>query len=302
MKNAYPGMLRESLLVRAVSQMENFLVELLREIAQRDLSPFKQQDKILNFSQAHLLSFSSADQLRDYVLDAECRALNGKGFREFEKYYKRRLHIVFSQAPVSVNEVEEIYARRHILVHAGGHVDMQYCRRFGTMMKPGERLQVEEQYFLDALEKLEILAEYCAGRVEVLYHDPSRPIPPPVEHLVTANADTIKRVADALQTDEQPATHWISATFASNELLDEHFFSGSTFGFGKERIPIETLVVSSERISNTTMHWLICGAKPIVGAYISYIVYLERKGMINEMEKHNIPSKHGHPLWKRSTP
>src|ERR1035441_2176987 len=52
MKSTYPEMLRASLLVRAVSQMENYLVDLLSEIAERSLEPFKQQDKIISMPQA----------------------------------------------------------------------------------------------------------------------------------------------------------------------------------------------------------------------------------------------------------
>lgn len=287
---------------RAVSQLENYLVELLREIAKRNLAPFMQQDKMLTFSQAHLLSFETADRLREHILDGECRSLNGKGFREFEKYYKRRFNIEFSQAPVSVAEVDEIYARRHILVHAGGQVDEQYCRRFGSMMQPGERLQITEQYFLDATKKLESLAEYCAGRVEVLFPDPARSVPPPIERLLEANQEAIKRAVEFLQSEEIPVAHWISATFVSTELLEDHFAQSSTFGFGASRTAIEALIIGRERLSDTTMHWLVCAAKPVVGAYIGYITYMERKGMIEKLEKHNIPLVQAPPNWKRPQP
>jgi hypothetical protein len=294
-KNAYPSMLRESLLVRAVSQMENYLVEMIAEVARRDLTPFKRQDKTITLTQAHLLSFATTDQLRAHLIDAECRVLNGKGFREFEKYYKKRFNIAFTQASVSVEHIDEIYARRHILVHAGGIVDEQYCRRFASHMQPGERLIINEDYFLDAIQKLQSLAEFSATRIDALFPDPGSPAPPPVEKLLKAFGTALHQAASQIPQSEIAVAHWFAARFGSPELLTAHFSDASTFGFDVARSKVASIVVGSHRISETTMHWLICAPKALAGAYIGYLVFMSRKGMIEEFEKHHISLLEGRP-------
>jgi hypothetical protein len=291
MKDSYPEMLRASLLVRAVSHMENYLVDLLNEVAHRSLAPFKQQDKIVSLSQAQLLSFDSAETLRGYLLQSECRTLSGKGFRDFEKYYKRRFNIAFSQGPVSVDDIDGIYARRHLLVHAGGVIDRQFQRRYALTAHPGQLLEISEQYFLEALSQLVALAEYCAVRIEALYPQSDHPDPLPATHLIEECQSRIATMAQDIGSEATLLITWFEAQFRTPELLVAHFSEDASFNISDMPHRLVEILAGTKRIGERRMQWLVCGDKAIVGPYIAYLEYLSRRGLLEEFDKRSVTKK-----------
>jgi hypothetical protein len=291
MKHTYPEMLRASLLVRAVSHMENYLVDLLNEVAIRSLAPFKLQDKIVSFSQAQLLSFDTAETLRSHLIQIECRALSGKGFREFEKFYKSRFNISFSQGPVSVDVIDGIYARRHLLVHAGGVVDHLFQKKYMTGAHPGQTLEISEDYFLFALRSLEALAEYCAVRIEALFPKNDEPVPPPIAHFTEEFRVQLSAMAQKINLRAVLLTCWFQGVFRTRELLEAHFSDDASFNIDEEPHRLTKILVGKKRVGERTMQWLVCGDKAIVGPYIAYLEYLSRRGMLEEFEKHTVSRK-----------
>lgn len=291
MKHAYPEMLRASLLVRAVSHMENYLVDLLNEVASRTLVPFKLQDKIVSFSQAQLLSFDSSEHLRAHLIQAECRALSGKGFKEFEKYFKRRFNIAFSQGPVMVDEVEGIYARRHLLVHAGGVIDKHFQRRFSPEVPPGQPLDISEEYFLNALGLLESLAEYCALRIETLFPKNEDPIPPPITQFVEEHLAELSILAKRTNPESPLLIIWFASVFRTKELLEAHFSEEAFFKIDDESHLLLEILAGKKQVGERAMQWLVCGEKSLVGPYIAYLEYLSRKGVLEEFDKHSVPKR-----------
>jgi hypothetical protein len=291
MKLTYPEMLRASLLVRAVSHMENYLVDLLNEVACRSLAPFKQQDKIVSLSQAQLLSFENAEALRGHLLQAENRSLSGKGFREFEKYYKRRFNIAFSQGPVSVDDVDGIYARRHLLVHAGGVIDRQFQKRYAPNEHPGQLLEISEEYFLGALSQLEALAEYCALRIEVLFPKNDEPVPPPVTHLAEEFQVRIAALAQSIGAEATLLITWFEAQFRTPELLEAHFSETASFNISDTPHRLADILAGTKRVDQRKMQWIVCGDKVVVGPYIAYLEYLSRRGILEEFDKRSVSKK-----------
>lgn len=291
MKQTYPEMLRASLLVRAVSHMENYLVDLLNEVASRSLAPFKQQDKIVSLSQAQLLSFENAEALRGHLLQAENRSLSGKGFREFEKYYKKRFNIAFSQGPVLVDDVDGIYARRHLLVHAGGVIDRQFQKRYAPNEHPGQLLEISEEYFLGALSQLEALGEYCALRIEVLFPKNEELVPPPVTHLAEEFQAKIATLAQNIDAEATLLITWFEAQFRTPELLEAHFSEAASFNISDTPHRLADILAGTKRMGQRKMQWIICGDKAIVGPYIAYLEYLSRRGMLEEFDKRSVSKK-----------
>jgi hypothetical protein len=291
MKRTYPEMLRASLLVQAVSHMENYLVDLLNEVASRTLAPFKCQDKVVSFSQAHLLSFDSAEQLRSHLIQSECRALSGKGFREFEKYYKGRFNIAFSQSPVPVDEIDAIYARRHLLVHAGGVIDKQFQKRFAPDAHPGQALEISEDYFLEALKRLETLAEYCAVRIEALFPKDDEYVLPPIAQFVEEFVGQLSAMAQKINSESPMLITWFSGVFRTKELLEAHFSDEASFNIDEIPHPLVEILAGKKRVGERAMQWLVCGEKAVVGPYIAYVEYLSRRGMLDELEKHTVPRR-----------
>ena len=291
MKRTYPEMLRASLLVRAVSHMENYLVDLLNEVASRSLTPFKLQDKVVSFSQAQLLSFESTENLRSHLIQTECRALSGRGFREFEKYYKRHLNIAFSQGPASVDEIDGIYARRHLLVHAGGVIDKHFQKRYAPEAHPGQTLEIPEDYFRRALGTLEALAQYCAIRIEALYPKDDEPVSPPITYFTEEFQSQLSAMAQKVDLQSQLLISWFQCVFRTRELLESHFSDESSFNIDEKPHRLDEILVGKKRAGERTMQWLVCGEKAVVGPYIAYLGFLSRRGMLDEFEKHNVPRK-----------
>jgi hypothetical protein len=271
--------------------MENYLVDLLNEVATRSLTPFKQQDKIVSLSQAQLLSFENADALRGYLLQAENRSLSGKGFRDFEKYYKKRFNIAFSQGPVSVDAVDGIYARRHLLVHAGGVIDRQFQKRYAPNEHPGQLLEISEEYFLGALSQLEALSEYCALRIEVLFPKNVEPVPPPVTHLAEEFQARIAELAQNICAEATLLITWFEAQFRTPELLEAHFSETATFNISDTPHKLADILAGVKRVGQRKMQWIICGDKAVVGPYIAYLEYLSRRGMLEEFDKQSVSKK-----------
>ncbi len=166
LSDTYPEILRESLLVRAVSQFEVFLVDTVREIAQRSIEPFKQQDKMLEYPQAQILSYGSIEEIQTEILNGECRQLTSSGFNYARKYYEKRFGIRFSDCSVPITEIEELHERRHLLVHRSGHIDSQFQKRFAPSMQVDERITITDQYFQKSLDNLAMLCVFIADRVD----------------------------------------------------------------------------------------------------------------------------------------
>jgi hypothetical protein len=120
METSFPATLRESLLVRIISQTESYLVDIVREIASRDLQPFRDRHREVTMSQAEALSFTTIQQFQRKLVDDECRSLGGKNFSDLRKYFSKKFSIGFGPTSNVVDALEELYARRHLLVHAGG--------------------------------------------------------------------------------------------------------------------------------------------------------------------------------------
>jgi hypothetical protein len=268
--------------------MENYLVDLLNEVAARSLTPFKSQDKIVSFSQAHLLSFDSADQLRSHLIKSECRALSGKGFRDFEKYYKRHFNVIFSQAKVSIEEIDGVYARRHLLVHAGGVIDKQFQKKFAPNAHPGQSLEIPEDYFLQSLTNLEILAEYCSARIEVLFPKKDDPEPPAIAQFIDEFLEQLSKAAKKVSSESPMLISWFGGVFRTRELLDAHFGDNSSFHIDEVSHSLNEILVGKKRTGERAIQWLVCGEKAVVGPYIAYLEYLSRRGMLEEFEKHTV--------------
>ena len=141
----YPSILRESLFVRAISQFETFLVDMVWEISKRTKEPFKEQNK-LSYPQAQLLSFQSIDELFNDIIQNECRQLTSRGFAYIANYYKSRFGIDFSNASPNISSIREMHERRHLFVHRLGVIDERYRQMFAPDLSVGDHLNISEKY------------------------------------------------------------------------------------------------------------------------------------------------------------
>lgn len=164
-KSQFPRYLREIIFVRIISALEVFLIDVAREffLHRRDMFHSDQQ---VSFSQREILSKASITEIWSKVLKSELRKLQNRGFKEVVKFYDRRLGIDIGRSPVSIKLIQEIYDRRHLLVHRIGATDLQYRRTYGEKRK---RLSVSEDYFLDSISSIKYFSEFLWEQAENIF-------------------------------------------------------------------------------------------------------------------------------------
>src|SRR5258708_6701817 len=113
MEGQFPRYLRETVLVRLISSLEVFLLDVVRDVflARRDL--FHTDSKRLDFSYGELLSASSVTELWSKVINKDIRSLQNQGFKEIAKFYRTRLKIDLTGRGIPMYRLEEIHKLRH---------------------------------------------------------------------------------------------------------------------------------------------------------------------------------------------
>jgi len=152
----FPRYLRETILVRLVSALEVFLIEVTRELFlyRRDIF---YSDRQIKFPQREILSINSITEIWSKVLKFELRKLQNQGFKEFVKFYDRRLGIDIGRSPVSIKLIQEMHDRRHLLVHRLGNTDEKYRCAYSEVKK---RISVPENYLLNSISSINDFAEF----------------------------------------------------------------------------------------------------------------------------------------------
>jgi len=149
LKRQFPRYLRELIFIRAISALEVFLVDSVREVFALTKEPFK-RNYVVEIPQAELLSAESLSEIFTKLIDRECRNLHSGGFNDIKKYYHKTFGINFAEY-CSILRLEEYHDRRHLLVHRLGAADSVYQKKYHVQQK---KLTVEEFYLLECIDTL----------------------------------------------------------------------------------------------------------------------------------------------------
>jgi len=165
----YPEKLRELLLVLAVTFLETYLSELIREISERTIEPFLTHSP-LEMQKSHVLAATSIDVLREEVIAKEIRQLTNAGLTEFEKFYRNRLGLDFGVLGIPIGKIREIHERRHLHVHRSGICDEQYAHKYpNSGFAEGDLVAVDQAYLLASLTLLMQFAATLRNSALALY-------------------------------------------------------------------------------------------------------------------------------------
>lgn len=134
LEKSYGKYLREILLTRLISNLEVFLINIIKEIFLQRKDLFY-KGKLIEFSQNELLSTESLSQLWTKIINKECRNLQNQGFAEIKKYYLITFGIDFNQSSISVKYLENLHEIRHLLIHRLGRVDSSYLHKYNFKVK-----------------------------------------------------------------------------------------------------------------------------------------------------------------------
>ena len=148
---SYVSVLRQTLFVALIAAFETFLIDTIAEVFRRSKDPFK-YERELRFTQEQLLSFTSLDELNDFLIVSECRRLSRSGFSSICDFFKNRMGVLIPYTTDDTNIMGEMYERRHLLVHAAGRIDEKYRSRFDPQGKFGKILSISHEYLEEAFE------------------------------------------------------------------------------------------------------------------------------------------------------
>jgi hypothetical protein len=179
LETLYPFKLRQLLLISAITSLEVYLTDVILEIFERDITPFKKKEPI-TFQKNYLLSLSSIRKIQQDLISKDFRNLTSGGLNQIEKYYKKMFDIDLKNLGINFNEIEEIHIRRHLFVHRNGITDTDYVAKFPEYgFRVSEQIKIEHQYLIDSLNKISdfagsinssILGKFPIKTRETKYH------------------------------------------------------------------------------------------------------------------------------------
>ncbi len=166
-RKSYQGKLREVLLVRLISTLEVYMVEMVREtfLQRKDLFTY---DRKIEFSHGELLSSDSISILWSKLINNECRKLQNQGFHETKNFYLRVLNINFNDSKFEISHIELLHDKRHLLVHRLGKTDKQFRHKYSTEEK---QITISPEDFYKAIEAISDLGSFILKEYEKLVGD-----------------------------------------------------------------------------------------------------------------------------------
>jgi hypothetical protein len=152
LETLYPFRLRQLILISVITSLEVYLTDVIIEIFERDITPFK-KDEPVKFQKNYLLSLSSMEKIHNDLIVKDFRSLTSGGLNQIVKYYKKMFEIDLKNLGIDFNIVEEIHIRRHLFVHRNGSTDPEYVNKYPALgYKIAEQIKIEHQYLIDSLQ------------------------------------------------------------------------------------------------------------------------------------------------------
>ncbi|WP_336731776.1 hypothetical protein [Chryseobacterium sp. VD8] len=174
LQHAYPFKLRQLILISTITALEVYLTDVILEIFERDITPFKVSEPV-TFQKNYLLSLSSMNKIHSDLITKDFRNLTSGGLKEIDKYYKKMFDVDIKNLGVNFNDIEEIHIRRHLFVHRNGVTDLEYVTKFPNYgYKLGQQMKIEHDYLIDSLNKLSEFAGLINKELLKKYPDINR--------------------------------------------------------------------------------------------------------------------------------
>jgi hypothetical protein len=155
-----------ALLTTAVSTFEVFIAGIFTEHYRAHPEAIDASER--KFSLADLRSFptiaeAEAAAIADRV-DQHMRA----GLEEWSKWFSKALGCKVEDLSDKWPAIEEIFQRRHLIVHSGGRVTAQYLAKTpGSRAKLDRYLTVGQPYLTGAIDRLSLLGHMLAFEVQI---------------------------------------------------------------------------------------------------------------------------------------
>jgi hypothetical protein len=153
------SLLNGSLLTVAIASFEFLLAGLYAYHLLQHPKQLETDEK--EFSLADLVEIGSVQDAQQAIAERRVEAFMGKRLDEWSAWSQRILGQSFEELSLDSPHLNEMFQRRHIIVHSGGAVDRRYLQRvdFPNDEQPdiGDELPVSDKYLYMALDELEVL-------------------------------------------------------------------------------------------------------------------------------------------------
>lgn len=154
LQKRYPDKLKQLILINLITSLEVYLTDVILEVFQRDIRPFK-QDEAVSFPRNYILSLGSIDTLKEVIIKKDFRNLTSGGLVQIVKYYQKVFQIDMKSLGSNFEEIEEIHIRRHLYVHRNGLADEEYCKKHQSMNATIDKyIYSDNQYIFTAIDKI----------------------------------------------------------------------------------------------------------------------------------------------------
>jgi hypothetical protein len=164
-KGNVEAILRELIFVRAISALETFLTDVVRDVFIVTKVPFLDKSIRIEMSQEELIANNTPTKIFAKIINRETRSLTSGGFNEFIKYYKKRFNIDLAQISPGYKRMNEYHDHRHMLVHRLGQTDEVFRRKYHTDSK---ELKIGAEYLDSLLRDLNFFVEAVETQVSKL--------------------------------------------------------------------------------------------------------------------------------------
>jgi hypothetical protein len=144
-----------ALLATTVGAFEVLVSQVIREFLELKPDTAKSSDD--RFSLNDLDSFTSLEEFRKEYRDIFADKILFGGFDSWMKWFEKQQAITIEKLTPLPVVLEEIFQRRHLLVHNGGIVNRKYLEKLDNLSFPpalGEQLGVNYDYLIGAVECL----------------------------------------------------------------------------------------------------------------------------------------------------
>jgi len=249
--------LNQQTLVRVISTLEIFLVDIFRDIFIITKVPFKDLDKVLKFNQSQLLSIKSTSELYNQIINRECRSLSSGGFAEIIKAYKKKLNIDLLHIPPGKQKMQEYHDVRHIIVHKLGKIDSQFRKKYNVTTKAG--ISISDDELNNCIKDINKFATQTHELV-------------------------VKRIGELINNESQHINSERQVKY-SIEILEPGsnlLFLNKDFEFwvDDEFEVLKNILVDKKELSENEFEIVLSGEKRQIKSYYSYLKYAAKKSII----------------------
>ena len=163
-QSATESMLRELVLVRAISALEIFLGDTIRDVFVVTKVPFMDPGVEISFTHEDLIANNSPTKIFNRIINKELRKISGGSFNDVIKYYKKRFNIDIGSISPGYQVMNEYHDMRNILVHRLGKTDAIFRHKYRT---EEQRININSRVINSLLDDI----ENFANKVEIQISD-----------------------------------------------------------------------------------------------------------------------------------